>query len=224
MGTVNTQEPRTVRVVLADDHPMMRHGLRVILNSSPQLEVVAVAANGQELLSLVATWHPDVAVVDLEMPEVDGVEAIRRIRDQHPQVACLVLTAHEEPAYLRRAVVAGANGYLSKNDAPDVLVDGVLAVSTGQAALDPSVTDYLVHQLAEPSDNDGDVAADMTLSQRELDVLGRLAAGRTTGQIAADLGIGVQTVKSHIGHIYTKTGHGDRATLVAAALRQGLVY
>lgn len=224
MGTVMTQDPRTVRVILADDHPMMRHGLRLILNSSPRLEVVAVAANGQELLSLVATWHPDVAVVDLEMPEVDGVEAIRRIRDQHPQVACLVLTAHEEPAYLRRAVVAGASGYLSKNDAPDVLVDGVIAVSTGRAALDPSVTSYLVRQLAGPSEEEVAEDAEMALSQRELEVLDRLAAGHTTTQIATELGIGVQTVKSHIGHIYTKTGHSDRTTLVAAALRQGLVH
>jgi DNA-binding NarL/FixJ family response regulator len=213
-----------VRVVLADDHPMVRRGLRLILDSSPHLDVVAEAASGRELIELIDRVQADVAVIDLDMPGVDGFEAVRVIRERHPQIRCLVLTMHDECSYMQRAALAGATGYLLKTDLDEALVKGVMTVADGKAALHPSMTQYLIRELAggrqDPSPGAG---TGIPLSTREHDVLQAMANGCSTKQIGHDLGIGVQTVKTHIAHIYAKMGLKDRTHAVAAAMRQGLV-
>jgi DNA-binding NarL/FixJ family response regulator len=212
-----------VRVVVADDHPMVRNGLRLILAASPDVDVVGQAASGRELVELVNRVEADVAVVDLEMPDLDGFEAVRAIRNRHPEMRCLVLTAHDEGSYMERAALAGATGYLLKTELDHGLVEGVVMVAQGKAVLHPSMTRFLLEELAgetnRPTSGPG-----ASLSSRERDVLQAMANGRSTRQIAADLGIGLQTVKTHIAHIYTKMGINDRTHAVASALREGLVH
>jgi DNA-binding NarL/FixJ family response regulator len=210
-----------VRVVLADDHPMVRRGLRLILEESRQVEVVAEAGDGQELVDLVDRFSPDVVVVDVQMPKLDGLEAVRRIRDRHPNVRSLVFTVHDEEATVHRAVLAGASGYLLKTASADELIKGIITVAEGQAALHPSITRHLLDGFAgmtEPRNRGAEA-----LSQREHDVLQLLAYGKTNKEIARELGIGAQTVKTHISHIFTKMGAADRTDAVALALRKGLV-
>jgi DNA-binding NarL/FixJ family response regulator len=210
-----------IRVVLADDHPMVRRGVRMILEESRQVEVVAEASNGQELLDLVDEYAPDVVVVDVGMPKLDGIEAVRRIRDRHPDVKSLVFTVHDEESYVHRAVLAGASGYLLKTASADELLRGIVTVAEGKAALHPSITRHLLDGFAGMSEPKA--RGTETLSQREHDVLQLLAFGKTNKEIAKELGIGAQTVKTHISHIFTKMGAADRTDAVALALRKGLV-
>jgi DNA-binding NarL/FixJ family response regulator len=212
---------RPVRVVLADDHPMVRRGLRLILDESQEVDVVAEAGNGQELLDLVAELDPDVVVVDVAMPKVDGLEAVRRIRERHPNVKSLIFTIHDEETYVHRAVLAGASGYLLKTASAEELIKGILTVAEGKAALHPSITRHLLEGFAGMTEPKGRGAE--ALSQREHDVLQLLAFGKTNKEIARELGIGAQTVKTHISHIFTKMGAADRTDAVALALRKGLV-
>ena len=219
MDTMTTTRP--VRVVLADDHPMVRRGVRLILEESRQIEVVAEAGNGQELLEAVDAYEPDVVVVDVGMPQLDGLEAVRRIRDRHPGVKSLVFTVHDEESYVHRAVLAGASGYLLKTASADELIKGIVTVAEGKAALHPSITRHLLDGFAGMTEPKGRGAE--ALSQREHDVLQLLAFGKTNKEIARELGIGAQTVKTHISHIFTKMGAADRTDAVALALRKGLV-
>jgi len=212
---------RPVRVVLADDHPMIRRGLRLILENSDEVDVVAEAGNGQELLDLVDLMDPDVVVVDVGMPKLDGLEAVRRIRDRHPGVKSLIFTVHDEEAYVHRAVLAGACGYLLKTASAEELIKGIMTVAEGKAALHPSITRHLLDGFAGMSEPKGRGAE--ALSQREHDVLQLLAYGKTNKEIAKELGIGAQTVKTHISHIFTKMGAADRTDAVALALRKGMV-
>lgn len=212
---------RPIRVVVADDHPMLARAIHLLLDAHSDIEVLAEVGDGQALLDAVEGLRPDVALVDLEMPLVDGPEAIRRIRETHPQVHCLVLTVHEEESYLHQAALAGASGYLLKGASPDELAEGIRAVAHGRAALHPLVTQYLVRQVAgvsEVIDWEHD-----PLSARELEVLTALADGKTNQEIALGLGIGKETVKTHLAHVYTKMGVSDRAHVVAAARRRGLL-
>ena len=200
---------------------MVRRGLRLILEESRQVEVVAEAGDGQELVDLVDQYSPDVVVVDVQMPKLDGLEAVRRIRDRHPNVRSLVFTVHDEESTVHRAVLAGASGYLLKTASADELIKGIITVAEGQAALHPSITRHLLAGFAgmtEPRNKGADA-----LSQREHDVLQLLAYGKTNKEIARELGIGAQTVKTHISHIFTKMGAADRTDAVALALRKGLV-
>lgn len=210
-----------VRVVLADDHPMVRRGLRLILEESAEVDLVAEAGNGQELLDLVDQLEPDVVVVDVGMPKVDGLEAVRRIRDRHPGVKSLIFTVHDEESYVHRAVLAGASGYLLKTASAEELIKGIVTVAEGKAALHPSITRHLLDGFAGMTEPKGRGAE--ALSQREHDVLQLLAFGKTNKEIAKELGIGAQTVKTHISHIFTKMGAADRTDAVALALRKGLV-
>jgi len=156
------------------------------------------------------------------MSELDGFEAVRTIRVRHPQVRCLVLTVHDESLYMQRAAVAGASGYLLKTELDKGLIEGVMTVADGRAALHPAMTQYLVRELASGRERQ-ERADQKTLSPREHEVLQAMAHGRSAKQIATELGIGTQTVKTHIAHIYTKMGLRDRTQAVAAALQQGLI-
>lgn len=199
---------------------MLRRGLRMILDSSDEVDVVAEAADGQALIDLVNDDEPDVVVVDVGMPKLDGLEAVRRIHDTHPNVKTLIFTMHDEEAYVHRALLAGVNGYLLKTASADELIRGIMAVADGKAALHPSVTRHLLDGFAGISEPRGRAEP---LSQREHDVLQLLAYGKTNKEIAKELGIGAQTVKTHISHIFTKMGAADRTDAVAVALRKGLV-
>jgi DNA-binding NarL/FixJ family response regulator len=207
-------------VVLADDHPAVRQGFALILDAFPEVDVVAQADSGKDLLELIDGLRPDVAVVDIDMPGIDGLAAVRQIHARHPEVRCLILTVHAERAFVRQAAAAGASGYLLKAGSPRDLVQGIVAVAEGKAALDPSVTQYLVDEIAGGA---GGQEQGSALSRREHEVLQLMANGLSTKQIATELGIATQTVKTHISRLYARMGARDRTEAVASALRAGLV-
>lgn len=210
-----------VRVVLADDHALIRQGLRAMLDSSDEVEVVAEASNGRELIEQVRTHFPEVVVVDIRMPEMDGLEAVRRIKKHHPQVYAMMLTVHDEEAYVHEAIKAGASGYLLKTVSSEELIKGIVTVAAGKAMLHPVITRQLIDEFSVMAK--GAAKPPKELSKREQDVLQLLAYGKSNKEIARALGIGSQTVKTHVSHIFTKLGAADRTGAVALALRKGLV-
>jgi DNA-binding NarL/FixJ family response regulator len=209
----------TVRVALADDHPMYRFGLRAVLDASPEVEVVGEAADGAELLALVARSAPDVVLTDLSMPKLSGAAAIDELARRHPGVGVLVLTMHEDDVSLFGALRAGARGYLLKGADRDEIVRAVLAVAGGDAvyggAVARRVVDSLTGTAAGPT-------AFPELTGREREVLELLAAGLRTSQIARRLTLSEKTVRNHVSAVLTKLQVPDRETAAARARDAGL--
>jgi DNA-binding NarL/FixJ family response regulator len=204
-----------MRVLVVDDHPVVRQGLIAILQFEPDLELVGEAADGREAVRLILERRPDVVLLDLRLPELSGVEVMRAVRPQAPEVRFLVLTTYDTEMYIAPALAAGARGYLLKDAAPDELVRGVRAVMEGRAALEPSVAARLLDRMAEPEGGE--------LSEREREVLGLLVRGASNKGIAHQLGLSENTVKAHVAHIFNKLGVQSRAEAVAVALQRGLV-
>jgi DNA-binding NarL/FixJ family response regulator len=209
----------TVRVVLADDHPMYRFGLRAVLDASPEVEVVGEAADGAELLALVARCAPDVVLTDLSMPQVPGTAAIDELTRRRPGLGVLVLTMHEDDASLFGALRAGARGYLLKGADGDEIVRAVLAVAGGDAVYGGAVARRVVDALTGTGAR---APALPELTGRERDVLELLAAGLPTGQVARRLGLSDKTVRNHVSAVLTKLQVPDRAAAIARARETGL--
>jgi DNA-binding NarL/FixJ family response regulator len=216
----------TVRVALADDQRVVRDGLELVLRMLPGVEVVGTAANGAQALTLVEAAHPDVVLMDLRMPEVDGVEATRRIRSDHPTVRVVVLTTYADDESVFAALRAGARGYLTKDAGAEEIAGAIARVAAGEAMLDPTVQARLLDrieaapELATPSE--APVSIDH-LTPREVEVLTLIGQGLSNGEIAERLVLGESTVKTHVNRILAKTGVRDRAQVVAYAYRTGLV-
>lgn len=223
MTSMEIEEARPIRVILADDHDLIRQGLRTMLEGAHDIEVVAEAANGRELIDAVRAHFPDVVVVDIRMPGMDGIEAVRRIKKHHPNVKALMLTVHDEDAYVHEAISAGATGYLLKTVSTEELVKGIVTVADGKAMLHPSVTRQMIEEFALLAKGGRGGKPAHELSKREQEVLQLLAYGKSNKEIAKSLNIGTQTVKTHVSHIFTKLGAADRTGAVALALRKGLV-
>ncbi len=209
----------TVRVVLADDHPMYRFGLRAVLDASREVEVVGEAADGAELLALVARCAPDVVLTDLSMPQVPGTAAIDELTRRRPGLGVLVLTMHEDDASLFGALRAGARGYLLKGADGDEIVRAVLAVAGGDAVYGGAVARRVVDALTGTGAR---APALPELTGRERDVLELLAAGLPTGQVARRLGLSDKTVRNHVSAVLTKLQVPDRAAAIARARETGL--
>ena len=206
---------RTIRLLIADDHPVVRDGLRGIFEASGEFEVAGEAANGREAVDRAAALRPDVVLMDLRMPELDGVSAIRALAQRGVDARVLVLTTFDTDTDVLPAIEAGATGYLLKDSPPEELRRGVRAAARGEAVLSPSVATRLVGQVREP--------AREPLSQRELDILGLISRGCSNREAAARLFISEATVKTHVLHIYAKLGVNDRAAAVAAGFERGLL-
>jgi len=204
----------SVRVVIADDHPVVRDGLRGIFEASGEFEVAGEAANGREAVDRAAALRPDVVLMDLRMPVLDGVSAIRLLAEKGVSARVLVLTTFDTDTDVVPAIEAGATGYLLKDSPPDELRRGVRAAARGEAVLSPSVATRLLGQVRQP--------AREPLSQRELDILGLIAQGCSNREAAARLFISEATVKTHVLHIYAKLGVNDRAAAVATGFERGL--
>ncbi|QFU90973.1 response regulator transcription factor [Amycolatopsis sp. YIM 10] len=205
----------TVRIVVADDHPAMRAGVVALLASASELEIVGEAADGQEALDLVARLRPDVAVLDLRMPVLDGVALTTRIVAEHPTTRVLILTTYDTDREIERAVDAGALGYLLKDAGRDQLTSAVRAAARGETVLAPSVAARLVARIRAP--------APVTLTPREVDVLQAVADGLSNPDIGARLFITEATVKTHLLRIFAKLDVNDRTAAVVAALRRDLL-
>ena len=206
---------QTIRLLIADDHPVVRDGLRGIFEASGEFEVAGEAANGREAVDRAAALQPDVVLMDLRMPVLDGVSAIKMLAEKGIGARVLVLTTFDTDTDVVPAIEAGATGYLLKDSPPDELLRGVRAAARGEAVLSPSVATRLLGQVRQP--------AREPLSQRELDILGLIAQGCSNREAAARLFISEATVKTHVLHIYAKLGVNDRAAAVATGFERGLL-
>ncbi|GCE77229.1 response regulator [Cellulomonas biazotea] len=205
----------TIRVLLADDHPVVRSGLAGMLALEPDLEVVGEAADGAQAVALVAELVPDIVLMDLRMPVLDGAAATALITGERPGVRVLVLTTYETDTDILRAVEAGATGYLLKDTPRDQLVAGVRAAARGESALSPSVARRLVQQL-----RDGDAER---LTAREQEVLAGVARGLSNAGIGRELFITEATVKTHLLRAFAKLGVDDRTRAVTVAIERGIL-
>jgi DNA-binding NarL/FixJ family response regulator len=208
-----------IRILIADDHPVVRDGLSAILSTQPDFTVVGQAATGAEAVARVAQLKPDVALMDLEMPEMDGVEAIRQLRAACPETRVIVFTAFDTDERIVSAVQAGAQGYLLKGAPREELFKAIRVVSQGGSLLQPVVASKLMQHLTRRHD----APALEPLTEREMEVLKLLAQGRPNKEIAAALVISERTVKFHVGSILGKLGAANRTEAVTLAAQRGLI-
>jgi DNA-binding NarL/FixJ family response regulator len=211
-----------LKVVIVDDQLLLRAGFRKLLDAEEGIEVVGDAADGQEAVTLVDRVHPDVVLMDIRMPVLDGIEATRRIVRRAPATAVLVLTTYDLDEYVFAALEAGASGFLLKDSPPDELVAAIRVVARGDALLAPSITRRLVAEFTARAARTGRKQLP-PVSDREREVLIGVARGLTNSELAAELFIGEATVKSHVSSLLTKLGCRDRVQLVVAAYEAGLV-
>lgn len=212
-----SKSPR-IKVLIVDDHAVVREGLRTFLGMLPDIELVGEAASGREALEAAAKKKPDVVLMDLVMPEMDGIEATRQIRAAHPEVRVIVLTSFAEETKIFPAIRAGATGYLLKDVKPAELADTIRAVARGESRLHPDVTRKVLSGIAG---GDPGKAVVEELTDREIEVLRCLARGRSNKEIAAELFIAEKTVKTHISNILAKLGFADRTQAAVYAVKHG---
>ena len=206
----------SIRILIADDHPVVRSGLVALLNSQPELEVVAEAENGETAVSLSLANTPDVILMDLQMPVLDGLAAIQQIRAQQPEARIIVLTTYDTDADIMPALKAGAIGYLLKDTPPKALFDAIQSAARGEVTYAPKVTAKLTRHLTTNTPK-------RALSNREIEVLTLASQGNANKAIARKLHITEATVKSHFVHIFTKLGVDDRTAAVTVALKQKII-
>ena len=209
-----------IRVLLADDHSIVRAGLRRIIEESGEIEVVAEAADGREAIQMVRDSAPDVAVVDISMPEVDGLEVINQLQTINPDLPILILTMHEEGQYVVRAIEAGAMGYITKQSAPEQLVNAIVKIHAGSRYLTDEAAEALALRIAKGGA--GTAPLD-TLSMRELQVLRRLAMGQTNREIARSYHISIKTVDTYRARLLKKLGLRNNAELSRFAMQNNLI-
>jgi DNA-binding NarL/FixJ family response regulator len=214
---------RQIRVIVADDHEIVRRGVREYLAGEPDMQVVGEARNGREALRLVDELRPNVLVVDIQMPEVSGVEVTTRVKQQHPACQVLVLTAFDNDPYIFALLRAGASGYLLKTAGPDDLVRAVRVVHEGQSWLGPEVAKRVLAGLAGGRLVDTGTETQAALSEREMDVLRLVARGLSNGAIAEQLIVSERTIHGHLANILRKLDATNRTEAVLKAMRLGLV-
>jgi len=204
-----------IRLIIADDHPVVREGLRAVLDSEPDVEVVGEAAEGSQALELVDSLDPDLVLMDLQMPDLDGVAATRRIRRDHDGIEILILTTYDTDADITRAVTAGATGYLLKDASREELMQAIRLAARGESVLSPKVASRVLGRMRAP--------AEEALSTREVEVLLEVADGLSNKEVGRMLHISEATVKTHLLHIFAKLGVDDRTAAVTAALERGII-
>ena len=208
-----------LRIILAEDHETIRDGLKLLVNSRPDMEVVGEADNGRTALQLAEESSPDVVVMDISMPELNGLQATKKLKDKSPQVKVLILTRHSEPGYLQELLQAGAGGYVLKQSKSEELIRAILAVAAGQTYLDPAVTERAVTQFRE-SGQVPHKAPNANLTAREADVLRLIALGYVNKEVAARLNLSVKTVEAHRSNAMNKMGMKSRVDIVRYAILQ----
>jgi NarL family two-component system response regulator LiaR len=208
----------SIRVLIVDDHAVVREGLRAFLSLQDGIEVAGEAADGREALQAVAELDPDVVLMDLVMPVLDGIGAMRSLRAGHPRTRVIVLTSFTEDDRLLPAIEAGASGYLLKNAAPADVARAIRAAHNGEALLDPAIAARLLEQVRETGA--GVPKSALALTRREQEVLDLIAAGYSNKRIALELHIAEKTVKAHVGNVLAKLGVADRTQAALFAVRR----
>lgn len=207
-----------VRVILADDHAVVRKGIREFLEEDAGIRVVGEASDGEQAIELIAREHPDVAVFDIQMPRLNGMDATRRMKREFPNTRVLILTAYDDDPYIFASIQAGASGYLLKTASPDEICRAVRAVAAGETALSPAVAKKLVQRAAGKATGRDEIVE--PLSERELEVLRLAAKGMGNKQIGAALSISDRTVQGHLANIYSKLHVTTRTEAVLFAVRE----
>jgi len=210
----------SIRVLIADDHPVVREGLSAMLNKQPDIEVVGEAGNGREAMEKARELGPDIVLMDLRMPEVDGVEAMRQIAATNPEIRFIVLTTYDNDEYIFKGIEAGARAYLLKDSPREDLFKAIRAVHRGESLIQPAIAGKVLDRFAELSRQ---VQVPEALSDREVEVLRLMADGAANKEIAAGLSISESTVKTHIQTIFQKLGVSDRTGAVTQAIRKGII-
>ncbi len=206
---------KKIRILIADDHPVVREGLAGMLAGQPDFEVVAMAEDGNSAIGLHREFSPDVTLMDLQMPGIDGVGAIEGIRAEHPASHILVLTTYDSDAEILRAIEAGATGYLLKDAPREDLFRAIRAASAGESVLAPTVAARLMTRMR--------ASGEENLSAREIEILQWVARGNSNKEIGRGLHISTATVKTHLIHIYNKLGVDDRTAAVTTAIEKGII-
>lgn len=211
-----------IRVLLAEDHVVVREGTRELIQREPDMEVVAEAGDGEEAVELSKRTRPDVVIMDIAMPKVNGIEATKLIKQELPTTAVLILTAYDNEQYIFALLEAGAAGYLLKNVRRSELINAVRAVQRGESVLHPQIAAKVVERFRDAR---GPVASEEpgreVLSERELEVLRLAGKGKSNKDIAGDLSLSIRTVQAHLGNIFNKLGVGSRTEAVLLALKKG---
>ena len=211
-------EPITILIV--DDHPIVRQGLATVLEQDSDLSVVGQAANGVEAVAKARQLSPDIILMDLQMPEMDGVEAINSILAEKSEAGIIILTTYDTDDHIFRGIEAGARGYLLKDSPPEEVIRAIKTVNRGESLIEPRVATRLLERLGQLSRGP---APESTLSRREIEVLEVMATGAANKQIASDLNIGQSTVKTHIVRIFNKLGVNGRTEAVSEAIKKGII-
>lgn len=212
-----------LRLLIGDDHTLFRHGLRKILEERPEWQVVAEAGNGREAVQQTLELQPDVALLDIGMPLLNGIEATRQIARRLPEVRVLILSMHAEEAYVVQALQAGARGYLLKDSAAVDLISGIAAVVTGKSFFSPAVAQVMLNDYVRRLADQGITDRYDALSEREREVMQLVAEGRSSKEIAEMLSIAPSTVETHRAHIFQKLEIRNTAELVLYAVRRGVI-
>jgi two-component system, NarL family, response regulator YdfI len=209
-----------IKILIADDHLLIRQGLRLVLDTEPDLELVGEASDGSAALRLCKKLKPDVVLMDLRMPTMDGLTAIERLRVEQPEIAVVILTTFNEDDLMLRGLQAGARGYLLKDTDRSTLFDTIRAAARGETLLKPEIMARVLSHANAPKTVSSE---SVNLTERELDVLAMVARGERSKEIAVKLGISERTVKAHLASIYGKLGVDSRAAAIAVALEKGLM-
>ena len=217
---MSEQMPVKIRVMITDDHPVVREGLSAKLSREQDIEVVGEAVNGREAIEKARNLKPDVVLMDLRMPEVDGVEAMRQIRVNNPDIKFIVLTTYDNDEYIFRGIEAGARAYLLKDSPREEMFRAIRVVSEGGSLIEPAVAGKVLDRFAELSRQ---VQVPATLSEREVEVLRLIAKGISNKIIATSLSISESTVKTHVQSIFNKLEVNDRTEAVTEAIKKGII-
>jgi NarL family two-component system response regulator YdfI len=212
-----------IRILVADDHMIVREGLRLILETDAEMTLIGEAVNGQEAVELAAQLNPDVILMDLRMPILDGLSAIEIIRSQQPEIAIVILTNFNEDEMMVKGLMAGALGFLLKDTDRETLLATIRAAAKGQTLLKPEVMARLMAQTKPSAARASEATNPLSLTARELEVLQAIARGERSKEIALSLGITERTVKAHIASIFSRLGVDSRASAIAAAARLGIL-
>lgn len=214
---------KKLRILLADDHVVMRTGLRALLERQPNLEIVGESENGRETIDLAASLKPDVVVMDVGMPVLNGIEATKSIVAEHPNTAVVILSMHVDESYVMRALKAGARGYLLKDSAPADLLSAIQAVSQNKSFFSPKVSRILAEDYVRVLRQKGAVDSYDLLTSREREILQLLAEGKANKEVALALNISPYTVETHRSHILEKLNLHNPAELILYAVRKGII-